>query len=58
MNRRGNRRNSRVQNIVEKKVIRCTLHQKPVFMNEKCSDFVSRHSSEGEQNCKNCKHSS
>jgi hypothetical protein len=54
----GRRSNRGKQNIehVEKKVIRCKFHQKPVFMNETCSHFLSKHKAEGENECKNCQY--
>lgn len=56
MNGRKSKRGMRRQPIIQKKVIRCSLHQKPVFTSEMCSDFVPNKTSEGEHNCKNCHH--
>lgn len=54
----GRKNNRRIKNLndAEKKVIRCSLHQKPVFIYETCSNFVSKIKGD-EKNCKNCQHS-
>ena len=57
MRGRRNNRRGRNQNIVQKNVIRCNLHQKPVFSNETCEKYNSKHAGEGENTCKTCKHS-
>lgn len=58
MKGRRNNRRMKNQNTIEKKVVRCNLHQKPVFSDETCDNFVSKHINEGENNCKNCQQSS
>ena len=51
-------RNRRKRNNVkkQKKVIRCTALNRPVFEHEVCSQFVSKSSSDNKNNCENCKH--
>jgi hypothetical protein len=57
MKGRRNNRGRQDKKIFEKKVIRCNVHQKPVFISETCTNFMSKHKSEGENNCKNCQNS-
>jgi len=40
----------------QRKVIRCKLLYQPVFEHEVCSQFISRVSSNNQNNCGNCKH--
>ena len=55
----GKRRRRRVQpDATEKKVIRCTLHLKPVFTTDTCNDFLAKTTTDGANQCKNCQHSS
>jgi len=55
----GKRRRRRVQpDATEKKVIRCTLHLKPVFTTDNCNDFLAKTTTDGANQCKNCQHSS
>ena len=57
MNGRRNKRVRQGEKKIQKKVVRCKVHQKPVFISETCSDFISKHKSEGENNCNNCANS-
>ena len=41
---------------IQKKVIRCKAQNKPVFEHEFCSQFVTKESSNNQNNCGNCKH--
>lgn len=57
MNGKRNKTRNRFEQSVEKKVIRCEFHQKPVFMNETCSNFLAKSGSGEDHTCKNCQHS-
>jgi len=57
MNGKNNRNRNRVEQSIEKKVIRCEFYHKPVFMNETCSNFLSKTTSGEDHTCKNCKYS-
>lgn len=57
MNGRRNKSRSRDEQKVEKKVIRCEFHHKPVFMNDTCSNFLAKTASGDEHTCKNCQYS-
>ena len=54
---RTNRRRQNKEVISKKVIIRCLFHNKPVFDNETCSDLLKNHEGDGENICKNCKHS-
>ena len=57
MNGRRNKRGRQSDKKIEKKVIRCKVHHKPVFISETCSDFIFKNKNEGENNCNNCNNS-
>ena len=55
--KRNKKRNNR--NYEEKrsrKIVRCSLKNKPVFEYEICNQFISRVNANDQKNCKNCKH--
>ena len=56
MNRNKNRRRRHNENKIQKKVIRCSNHNKPVFGHEVCAKFSSKVNSNNQSNCENCKH--
>ena len=56
MNQNRNRRKRNNENKKQKKVIRCTALNRPVFENEVCSQFSLKVNSNNQNNCGNCKH--
>jgi len=53
----NNRRKRNKEIKKQKIVIRCKAQNKPVFDHEVCSQFVTKESSNNQDNCGNCKHS-
>jgi len=54
---RKNRRRNNMNKQKTSKVIRCTIHTKPVFEHDSCSSHASKQDSDNIKNCMNCKHS-
>ncbi len=49
-------RNNRF-NKTKSEVMRCRVHNKPVFNTDNCSSFVQKTNSDKKSNCVNCKNS-
>lgn len=50
------RKNNRRNNQMKKKsvIVRCIVHNRPVFEHETCSKFSSKSGTNNDKNCANC----
>jgi len=57
MNKKRRNRSNLKYEVISNKIIRCSLHMRPVLQQETCSKFINGQSQETQPICKNCKYS-
>jgi hypothetical protein len=57
MNQRSKNQRRRNSESIKKIVIRCDMHQRPVYEHEICQHYEIGAGSDHQKNCKTCKHS-